>query len=180
MSIGSINDFDNEEPSTLPPRLPPPPEFPDGEFTPEEQLARQPPPRDPRPAPRIHDPSPPGYTPVSALGGETSDLSLLPARFEQFATKTEDALKTLAEGMKLLNESVLPLLALQGKRIDEGHRETIALANRVDAEGKRNDERNDRQDARLDAVEAALAALRNPAPTKAQRPKKRAGRKTVR
>ena len=33
---------------------------------------------------------------VSAIGGECSDLSLLPARFEQFASKTEDALKTLA------------------------------------------------------------------------------------
>ncbi len=116
---------------------------------------------------------------VSAIGGECSDLSLMPARFEQFASKTEQALKTLAEGMKLLNESVLPLIALQGKRIDEGHREHIALAGRLD----RNDAHDDRQDARLDAVEAELAALRklpSKAPTTAQRPKKRAGRKNVR
>lgn len=111
---------------------------------------------------------------VSVLGGECSDLSLLPARFEQFASKTEQALQVLAAGMKQITESVLPLLTLQGKRIDEGHRETIALADRVD-----------RHDARLDAVEAEIAQLRRPAkarkaPTTAQRPKKRAGRKNVR
>jgi len=111
---------------------------------------------------------------VSAIGGECTDLELLPGRFEQFASRTEQTLKALADGMKQLTESVLPLLALQGKRIDEEHGARIALAGRVD----RNDDRDDRQDRRLDAVEAELAALRKPAP-KAQRPK-RAGRKNVR
>jgi hypothetical protein len=163
VSVGTINDFDNEEPSTVE-RLPPPPDVPSRSGIPDDP---------PELRARL----------VSALGAECSDLALLPNRFEQFASKTEQTLKALAEGVKQLTENVLPLLALQGKRIDEGHREQIALAGRVD----HNDARDDRQDTELESLkqrvsvtEAELAALRKKAPTKAQRPTKRAGRKNVR
>lgn len=89
-----VDDRRDVEPAALPPA--PSVEFPDGEFTPEEQAARMPPPRDPRPEPRIAPvPPPPGWKPVTAK--DVDDAALLSQEFRLLRGEMRDGFKRVFE-----------------------------------------------------------------------------------
>ena len=64
---------------------------------------------------------------VSALGGEVTDMGLLPQEFRMFRSEMRDTLRGITDTLKTLNERVLPLLADHSKRLDDHETRLRAL-----------------------------------------------------